>query len=643
MLWPATARPALPPAADASAQKTDSSSAPASTSAGATAEVGQALWIIPAVRLGGSLSYDVRRDMSDEQSSVQKGLSATLNAGTNAIIWQPWFGRVDGGVGLTMSRVSTEGNGADNSGKNSSKNLIFTGNVQLSLLPQSTFPFEAHFDRNDSRVSSDLAVANGYASQRYGFTQHYFRPDGDAMIGWDRNTQTRDDTGRDLQDTLQLNLSHNFANHRLLLTGNRSSNTHEISGENAVQNNLTLQHSYAPAPVISVDSMANISRSNFHLEQGDNATRMTQLSSLVFWRPTDKPMTVTGGVRVLALETETSGFGVDSNAVDTRVRNANANVGVNYDLTRFTRINAGANINLTENNGEKSTNTSQSLGATYQPDAIELGSFRYNWSTSGTASNQSGDQGSGRQLSLQLSHNLGRSFALAGGSTISVEGSESLSATVSSSTASSEPASTKQLTHSGSLSWDLSRESGTAQMRLSASDSRALGGTQESFQLINFQASSNLPASEYSSWAGNLTIQAVRQSTNTLDFNTDPFNSQTDTAPNSGFVTTSSGSISYQNQRAFGVRRLRFVSDLRLNSQALLPLLGSVRDQETAAWDNRLDYAIGRTQLRVSALISRNSAPVGNFDPTTGVGRVESVKRTNKSIMFSISRSFGAF
>lgn len=645
MLCPGTVHPALPPAAeDASAQMTDSSTAPkpASTSAGATTASDnkqEIAWALPAVRIGGILSYDLRRDISEEQKRMQKGLTATLKASTNTFIWQPWFARVNGTLGLTMSRDSSDGNEA----ASSSKSVIMTGNGQLSVLAQSSYPFEAHFERNDSRVSTDLAVANGYASQRYGFTQHYFRPEGDSMIGWDRNTQTSAGTGRDRQDSLQLNLSRSLENHRVQLTGNRSNNTHEISGEHAVQNNLSLQHSYAPDPSISVESMANISRSDYHLQQGDNDTRLVQLSSLAFWRPADQAMTVTGGARVFALGTGTTGLAVNSNAVGARIHNVNANVGVNYDVTRLTRINAGANVNLAENNGTKSSNTNQSVGATYQPDSIELGSFRYNWSSSGNATNRTGGQDAGRQLTLQLSHNLSRSFRLEGGAAVSVEGSQSLVAVSSSSTSSSETASTKQLTHSGSLSWDLSQESGAALVRLSASDSRVLGGKQEFFQLVNFQASSNFPTSGFSSWTGNLTIQAVRQGANMIVGNTDPLNPQTNTAPNRGFVSTSSGSITYQNQRVFGVRRLRFVSDLRLNNQALLPLLGSAQDQETAAWNNRFDYTIGRTQLRVNAQISRSSAKKSSVDPATGVEKVENVKKTNKSIMFSVSRGFGDF
>lgn len=626
LLCQSPAQAALPPAAATPAQQpapAASATTPADDNTGMT-------WFLPPVRFGGSVSYNVRRDMSGDQTSTQSGLTTTLNASTNTYIWQPWFARVNGALGFT---VATDSSGSSEAAERSSKNVIVTGSGQLSVLSQSKFPFEAHFQRSDNRVSSDLALANGYASQRYGFSQRYYRPEGDAMIGWDRSTQTSADAGRDLQDSLQLRLSHRLEHHQLQLNGDRTTNKHEKTGERAVQNNLALQHSYTPDPSISVESLANISRSDNRLQQGSNDSRLLQLSSNAFWRPSGQPMTVTGGVRMFALETDSAGVAVNGNPVGARLFNANANLGVNYEFNRFTRLNAAANVNMSDNRGKKSTSTNQSVGVSYQPEAIEWGAFRYNWGTSANGSNRTGGQESERQLTLQFSHSLSRSFKLAGGSTVAVDASQSVSATASSVAPGSEPAATKQLTHNGSVSWDIPQASGSSLMRLSVSDSRALDGRQEYFQLINFQASGNRPTGSYSSWTGNLTLQATRQGRGQ--------GLHGSTEPDKGFVTSSGGSISYQHQRLFGYRRLRFGSDLRLNSDALLPLFGSAQVQELAAWENRLDYFIGRTQLRLNFLISSSSSPTSSVDPLSGVENTQKVRKLNKSIMFSITRSFG--
>jgi hypothetical protein len=66
-----------------------------------------------------------------------------VNATANTFIWQPWFARVSGGLGLGFNTSSTM------TGKSSGN--IVTGNAIFSLLPSSRFPFEARFSRSDSR------------------------------------------------------------------------------------------------------------------------------------------------------------------------------------------------------------------------------------------------------------------------------------------------------------------------------------------------------------------------------------------------------------------------------------------------------------------------------------------------------------
>ena len=325
LLWPDVSRAALPPSDDASQNRSAGPiEQPGPLQSGGTAdgETGQGnVWALPPVRIGGSVSYDLRRDTVGDQSRTQQGFSTTLNASTQTFIWQPWFSQLTGNVGLTFASSVSDSNATEfsNSNRNKSRNVILTGGGQLSILPQSRFPFEAHFNRNDSRISNDLAIGNGYASQRYGFSQHYTQSQGDSMIGWDRSTQDSDLNGRDQQDSWLLNISHALQNQRIQLIGNRSVNTHEDTGESAVQNNLTLQHSYTPSPSLSVESMSNISRSSYQLLDGENNTRITQLSTLAFWRPDDQPLTVTGGARLFTLASDSTGFrdtsfGFDNNA-----------------------------------------------------------------------------------------------------------------------------------------------------------------------------------------------------------------------------------------------------------------------------------------------------------------------------------------
>ena len=647
LLCHGNARSALPPpAAEPEARKADGNARSQPLPAGSTEQDDtrqDTSWVMPPLRFDGNLSYMVRSDTSEGQTRMRNGMTATLNASTSTFIWQPWFARLNANLGLSLSRDSS--NGAE--ATSASQNVIVTGAAQLMVLTQSPYPFEAHFVRTDSRTTSDLVRADLSAGQRYGFTQHYYRPDGEAMIGFESDTHTGVDAGRDRQRSLRMNASHTREHHRVQLTGDGAWNAHELSGENARQGNLSLQHSYTPSSAISAESMLNISRVGFHLRRGDGDTRVMQLGSMVFWRPADSAMTVNGGARMFALSMGTTNLpGVDD-STSSRIRNVvgNANVGLNYTLNRHTRLTAGVNLNVTSNSGERSANSSQTMGVSYQPDELALGAWRYGWSTSANLANHTGGQDAGRELTWQVGHSVSRDFKFDGGASVRMGAGQSLAHVSNGRAQGDQAASNQQLTHSGSVSWEKTLPAGAMMVQLSFSDSRTLTGLPKFIQMANLQATSSLPTSGQSSWSGSLTIQAVRQSANVrperldpLDPTGNPFASTPSASDD--FVINSSGAISYQNQRVFGVRRLRFTSELRLNSDAFLPLLGSVKDEQLASWDNRLDYLIGRTQLRLITQISSSRTPKYTADVLTGAEQVKAERKTQRSIALSASRAF---
>lgn len=635
---------ALPPAATTSPQSVLSPVAGADVK---DVEGTGLSWSLPPIQIGGSLQYRLRREDFDDRQSSQNGLTATVSARTATYIWQPWFAGISGNVAFTSSTNSANSSGSfiDNqlNSANSNRSVQVTGSAELSVLPFSKFPFEAYFQQNDSRMSSDLAIANAQVGRRFGFRQRYIRPEGDANLSWERNTNSNtytngNESGSDQQDSLQLRMTHRMD--RLSMAFNTDHNTNN-RGESITQIDLSLNDNYQPTPALTVQSNANLSNGVYSLVQGGTTTRVLQLGSIAFWRPEEKPFTVNGGVRLFALGVDGSGQGNPSDSFQVRSQNLNMNAGISYKLNQFTSINVDGNVNISDSDSDKSTTTSQTAAIVYQPDSIDVGNFRYNWGTSASASNQTGKEEAQQQLSLQFTQSLGRSITLSERSSISMDVNQSLSASASTNDrASISGAGTKRVTHIASVSLNTSGDSTSSLLRLSLSDSRALDGDRDFFQLVNFQASSNMPTSSYSSWAGSITIQAVRQSSSrnagTSELS-DPQNQ------NEGFMTTSSGAITYQNQRMFGIRQLRFTSDLRLNGDSVLPVFGDSQDQEAAAWENQFSYFIGRTQLRLNLSLAKTTSPKTTIDPVTRVEVVEGVKKTNKSIVFTMQRDFGAF
>ncbi len=653
LVWHRVAYPALAPATrDTPSQENEPNAASkANPRAAVRAAASETIFALPPVRLSGALSYEYRSDWADRQKMAQQGITSTINAKTVTYIWQPWFATLSADVGLSVMRhISDSGskvNALDSQFSNprtfTSSNLATTGNIQLSALRTSSFPFQAHITKNDSRVSSSLAEPIGFASQTIGFSQGFATPYGSGSLGFDRNTQVSEYGGKDKQDSLTLSMSKTLGpNQNIQFSGLQNKNTHVSTGEQAQQGNLTVQHRYSPIQGFSLDSMANVSQTDYQLltgsgemqRMGSNETRLMQLNSVAFWRPDESPLTVTGGVRMLGLMMSSHNPFSEASS-ESQTRNANVNVGVNYDFSRAVRMYASANLGMSSGAGTSNRMASESAGISYMPETKQLGDYRYDWSTSANVSNSSGSGngngaanadpnstgGASRSLALQLSHGLSRSLVLSPGSTLSMGVSQGLSSAFR-----SGGAPVQRITHSGSVSWSFSGEDSSLYLSSSVSDARSLGDSRDSFQMINFQVSSNLPTGRFSSWRGNLTIQSVRQDVPVIPGVTalDIFDvSQTMNLRPTGFVTTSSGSIGYQNMRLFGIPRLRFTSDLRLNSQALLPLLSGPLDRESASWDSTLDYGIGRTRLRMNTRMAKVSGSA------------------NKSIMFTATRALG--
>lgn len=629
----ASALAALPPASSGTAAP----AAPAASGSGLSLPTLRAAdedddgWRFPPVRLGGTLGFDWRHESGEGRKVLQRGTIGTVTATTETYVWEPWFARLGGKLGLSVARNSFSGNGEGVVNNNVSHSTGISGSANLRVLPTSRFPFHGYWSRNDNRFSSELLSTGSYVGQRLGFEQTFGRIGGDLAVSFDRNTQESDSAGKTSQDTLQLRVSENRDPHRINANANLARNRHARSNEHSTQKNVTVQHQYTPSLHASLDSLLNVSQSDFRLVGAVSGAQLMQASTTMFWRPEEHPLTLNAGVRVLAASADARNLETGDGS-DSELRNLNLNLGLQYELNRHTRVVASSNASHTDSNGLRASSTSHNGAIQYTPDARKIGSFDYSWNAGAGASAQTGGENASSQLSLHLQHRLSRSFALAGGAGLSAEASQGLSMSNSTLDRPGDPRRKRYLTHGASLSWSKSVEGTHSVVRLSFSDNRALDSRGDYFQMFNLQASSNVPTGSHTSWSGSLTVQGTRQGSSRVGGPGAYWDQR-----GGDFAITSSGSLSYRNQRAFGVRGLRYTSDLRLTGEALLPLLGGPQDQELAAWENRLDYGIGRLNLRMATLLSHVRAPASGLAP----GSLVRESRVHRAVMFSVSRAFG--
>ncbi len=530
------------------------------------------------IRFWGSVAYDLRlENVEQRQRTVQHLITTTLNA--TSYIWQPWFALVSAGLGVTAGRVDDHQLAGDDH--------FLTGYGRLNLFPQSRFPFETHYEVNDSRIGSGLGPSTDYRSTRFGVSQRYRPEEGGVqlLVSYDRSTQDASLTGRDIQDTFQFDAARSWQRQTAALNTSWSKNRRVDTDEDTLYRTIVGRHSYAPSANLSVETVANWTDSDFSLRLFDSETKFLQLSSVAFWRDPARPLTISGSGRLFTLHTDAGGQGTDA-------KQASSNLGAVYLVNKNLRLTGNLALTRTETGSESFNTNTESVGATYQGDTISIADASYDWFAGTDVSHTSGGgdgSASGAVVGTQLGHSLTRVFPLGENSRLSVSFGQNFSAQ-GGNIPNSELTSDKQIVHYGSITWNKLEADTATFVRLSASDSRFLDGREERFQLINLQATRTHELTQYSSWSGNLTIQSIRQRSELAGVSL---------TSDRGFVTVASADLTYQHQKTFGIPRLRFFSQLRVNRDETLQALGTPLEREQRSWENRLDYTIGRLESRL--------------------------------------------
>ena len=588
-------------------------SAAADTESGAVAGAlrGLSEWRVPLVRWGGHLSTEIRAEKAGDQPRRLKQTEIADIKGAS-YIWQPWFALVSGGLGLVISkelRSESRDLTADQPPKTSS--TAATGNGDVTLFPVSRFPFNAYFDVSDSRASGEPS-ANDITSTRFGIRQSY-RPleTGDNFIAsFNRSTLESLSFGRDTVNALAASMNRNAGPQSLELSGSHTSNTRSNTGERTAFNQIYARNSYRPEPELSVESLASLSSSDFRLLSAgvpsDNRSSFAQASTFATWRPEeDSPLYVTGGARMFR-------SAIANNAGEAQTLSLGGNLAATYALSRQTSFAASASVTQLLTDAASRLATTQTAYLTRIGDPVGIFGANYTWNAGANISNQTGlAEGMRKNLGGQFGHNLTRSVTLGENSQANFGLGQSAGASFDSVTARA-----LTLGHSANASWRLSSGAATSTyVSLLGADSRTSGTNANQFQMINFQVSGQVQFSHSSSAAANLTVQGVRQNT--------------PNTPSAGMPFNSSGNLSYFQQRAFGVPRLRYSVLYGINeSQFKSRLQGDFnapRELVNQSFEQRLDYNLGRVAMRLSMRVAR----------------VEG--RPDALVFFQMNREFGGF
>ncbi|MBI2276385.1 MAG: hypothetical protein HYU74_03420 [Dechloromonas sp.] len=583
-------------------------------------------WEIPPIRWGGSLGYSYQKSTSGSNSNSSQGLFANLSA--SSYIYAPWFATVSGRLGITTSNSSssTETSGAATSGasdSNQASNIV--GGGEVNMFSSSRFPFRAYFDRSDSRVSGSI-VNQDYVNTRLGLTQNYRAEDalssGSFML--DRSSVETSDGRKDSVTALsgsystQTGIWQHNANGRYSL-GQRDGSGERVSliGFNTSHNanlsdtaNLSATVNYSDSDLRTADPTGSLSSSR---------GRFLQVYTYGSWMPEfedleDLPLTLNGSLRYGNQETQ---FGSASSSAQTIGGNLSA-------LYRFSN-NLSASLNtalnhITVSSGESRLLTLVGSNVNYVGNPLTIGNFSYNWNVGGNANWQSGvgETPASSLLGAIASHSLARTYAMGEGRNLSLSYSQALNVTSSQTIGSSQSLSNNLSLNYGMYSGD--RFSGSISGMLS--DVYTTGVNAQHYKNLNLGINAQGQLTQLSSLNMNLMFNWSDQTHQTQD----SFGlAQTMTSER----MTLNGSVNYSHLRFANVRGLRynllFAADSRLRDDRLFGDLNADQGRSRFSLTNRLDYAIGLLNFRLS-LVNNDAGG-----------------KKNALLFFQVTRQFGSF
>ena len=560
-----------------------------------------------ASNVGGNIGYTYLNNTYGKNRAAMQQLGVRVLGDFSALsyFWQPWFAQVSGGVRFDASADTTSYGPPPSSSK--SGNVILTGEAAIDLVKYSRFPFRAHAYKSENHTSGTTSGINAdYINKGYDLQQAYRTRQGnfDGVAQFNHNSGGRASIGtEEVTNALGLNMTFVPSRHSdqsFHLIGDFNDNRHPLTGDHLATDLLTLNHLYLPQSPFSIATMVNQSKSDYTLQSGSNPKiestyNSGQLTSFASWRPLRSALTMTSSVRLLRSD-------YNNLVTSTRSDYSNFNLGANYAWSTLLRAYGSVNV-YDDNYGIQTVSTLAALDASKafgEQQAINLGGFHYSRYASATISNASVTTNSNltnasggatqthttsaQSLGLNLGHALDKRTGLDGGfmtTNLNQRLTEVLSSRYTPHT---------HLTSSASTSWDRSEGRANTRFTLRATDSRDLTGFQYFSQLINLQASRYMNLLHHQSMNGNLTIQTSRSGFRN---------------GSSGFSTSPSAELHYNNQRLFAVRNLTFDSSLQITAADIVsaqnssPLILSTTSRARTSWDNKFEYFIGRLRIKL--------------------------------------------
>lgn len=554
----------------------------------------------------GYLGYDFSMTQSDAGESQSHAAMANWNLAS--YIKEPYIGQYFGGLTLRYDVGSTDQ--AGDSDRNS-----LTGNLTLRMFPMSAFPFELYWLEENQQIEQEEASV--VTSRRVlGLVQRYTNKNQlSSLLRIEQNRQEFDDRvedGAQFGDNFLANLDFSvpWRNWNLSWRNLYRSDENSRTDYTVTRMHSILRHNWRPGMHLAMNGFTSYRDTRRERTQGfSSRDRRGEFNNYVTWRPdTNRPLLVSSVFRHIEFLGGEEEFGGMSGGLTTLSGNAN------YQLTDRVNLLASASGSLLRGDVEDSIRSTAITDGRYQSYPHRWGTFSYQWNASMGArwEDLEDEYGSVATGIGRFGHSLDKFFPVAG-TPITVRLSQFVTALEG-----SDGQSTRILSQSLSLNWNRSSTRRSSILSASLSDNRSKGGggrvgnQDRDLQLATLLFSQTENLSRNSRLSGSVSVQVRTTSSD----------------PRFEERTTPSGSadVTYLNQMLFGVPMFQYRSTLRWYSSNFNTSLDDPTESvgtEGLFWDNRLDYRIGRLDLRLLLRLSS----VNDID--------------RNLIYFSVRRNFG--
>ncbi len=564
-------------------------------------KAGVAASVVGPVDLSGGLGYSYRalnEDGGREDNSHQ--LLANLYASN--YLWEPWL--ATSRLSLTFAQDSSESVDAASTATTDAR--LVTGDWLLNILPESKTPFNLQYQLSDSRIDRGgvgqipiTFISEDYSSSYLGLRQSYVVDNGGRyqaridLRSWDSQRSGQyDDTIIGLEADLRA------PKHHFIVRNTYQTNEHSLSDRTNKSMILDLSDYYYPVRSLRIDSRA--SRYDYDrsfLDPATNDTRLTttniaQASSFLFWRPVNSPLSVSGGMRVLAMD------GLQGGVAANDQKQIAANVGAFYFYSNNLRFDASVTSTARTTADLQERFHRQHLGALYQTDWYEVSRFMYQAYATAAVDNVAEPENSYQDLQGSVGHNMSTTWWLGERTTatsVRLSFNEALRYVDSGSVVNINGA-IQYFDNSATVSFNQRAWGGDTLALLTLSDSRGLGTTNTQ-QMVHLQLSRGQDLGRRSSITGDVTMQYV---------SSEYESAAAASAVGANDTTTSTARVAFSHSRLLGVPRLGFVSDYMISR---ISAEGAVDRQD---WDNRVMYSIGKMDGSISYRLTETDAH--NYD-----------------------------